>query len=202
MHHIFPFIAIVVLFFNKLVPLNPLHHSQLQDNTMASILRFFKPRSPTIHEDDHVFPLHLLDLPKPMTGFMITTLLFNDQLDPDVLHQSLSRLLSIGNWRKMSCRDEHQFVHLTILLHRNHANLSRNQDTMKRTLLPPSQPPDPLSSSPPTPPYRRPPSPVIPSSPGCQQLKPSQHHTQPPATTKPSFCLLYAPISHEPSPKS
>ncbi|OWT42877.1 hypothetical protein VFPPC_17930 [Pochonia chlamydosporia 170] len=50
---------------------------------MASILRFFRPRLPTIQEDDHVYPLHLLDLPKPMTGFMITTLLFNDQLDPD-----------------------------------------------------------------------------------------------------------------------
>ncbi|KFA81220.1 hypothetical protein S40288_07880 [Stachybotrys chartarum IBT 40288] len=54
---------------------------------------------------DDVYPLHMLDDTKTLRGIVVTwTLRFNDALDADKLHTSLSRLLEIGDWRKLGGR--------------------------------------------------------------------------------------------------
>lgn len=56
-------------------------------------------------ETDDVYPLHMLDDTKTLRGIAVTWVLrFNDVLDPDRLHASLSRLLEIGDWRKVGGR--------------------------------------------------------------------------------------------------
>ncbi|KAK4096587.1 hypothetical protein N658DRAFT_435809 [Parathielavia hyrcaniae] len=56
-------------------------------------------------ESDEVYPLHMLDDTKTLRGIVVTwTLRFNDVLDAEKLHASLSRLLEIGGWRKVGGR--------------------------------------------------------------------------------------------------
>lgn len=56
-------------------------------------------------ETDETYPVHMLDGTKTLRGIVITwTLRFNDVLDADALHDSLSRLLDIGDWRKLGGR--------------------------------------------------------------------------------------------------
>lgn len=57
-----------------------------------------------LFEDDEIYPLHMLDQPRGMGGFMVLSMLFNDQLDPNVLCDSLSKLIAMGDWRKMGGR--------------------------------------------------------------------------------------------------
>lgn len=56
-----------------------------------------------VHERD-VYPVHTLDCMQMYQTFVATTMLFNDVLDADMLHASLSRLLEIGDWRKLGGR--------------------------------------------------------------------------------------------------
>ncbi|KFY15813.1 hypothetical protein V492_01742, partial [Pseudogymnoascus sp. VKM F-4246] len=52
-----------------------------------------------------VYPLFMLDDNKTLHGIVVAwTLRFNDVLDPNLLHSSLSRLLEIGDWRKVGGR--------------------------------------------------------------------------------------------------
>jgi len=61
------------------------------------------PPSPV--QTDDVYPVHMLDDTKTLRGIVVTwTLRFNDVLDADKLHGSLSRLLEIGDWRKVGGR--------------------------------------------------------------------------------------------------
>jgi hypothetical protein len=47
----------------------------------------------------------MLDDTKTLRGIVVTwTLRFNDVLDADSLHASLSKLLEIGDWRKLGGR--------------------------------------------------------------------------------------------------
>ncbi len=47
----------------------------------------------------------MLDDTQALRGIVVTwTLRFNDVLDPEKLHASLSRLLEIGDWRKVGGR--------------------------------------------------------------------------------------------------
>jgi len=56
-------------------------------------------------ETDDVYPLHMLDDTKTLRGIVVTwTLRFDDVLDADKLRDSLSRLLDIGDWRKLGGR--------------------------------------------------------------------------------------------------
>lgn len=56
-------------------------------------------------ETDDIYPVHLLDGSKTLRGIVVTwTLRFNDVLDPNALHDSLSTLLDIGDWRKLGGR--------------------------------------------------------------------------------------------------
>ncbi|KAK0726069.1 hypothetical protein B0H67DRAFT_481573 [Lasiosphaeris hirsuta] len=56
-------------------------------------------------ETDDIYPLHMLDDTKTLRGIVVTwTLRFNDVLDADKLHNSLSALLEIGDWRKLGGR--------------------------------------------------------------------------------------------------
>ncbi|CAG7559027.1 unnamed protein product [Fusarium equiseti] len=56
-------------------------------------------------EMDDVYPLHMLDDTETLRGTVITwTLRFDDVLDADKLHDSLSRLLDVGDWRKLGGR--------------------------------------------------------------------------------------------------
>ena len=56
-------------------------------------------------ESDDTFPVHMLDDTKTLRGIVVTwTLRFNDVLDADKLHASLSKLLEIGDWRKVGGR--------------------------------------------------------------------------------------------------
>jgi hypothetical protein len=59
----------------------------------------------TVYEDDDIYPVHMLDNTKTLKNIVVTwTLRFNDVLDADKLHLSLSRLLEIGDWRKVGGR--------------------------------------------------------------------------------------------------
>lgn len=56
-------------------------------------------------ESDEVYPVHMLDDTKTLRSAIVSwTLRFNDVLDADKLHTSLSRLLEIGDWRKVGGR--------------------------------------------------------------------------------------------------
>lgn len=62
-------------------------------------------RLPAPIENDDVYPVHMLDDTKTLRGLIVTwTLRFNDVLDADKLHTSLSRLLELGDWRKVGGR--------------------------------------------------------------------------------------------------
>ncbi|KAG4271291.1 BCL5p [Fusarium proliferatum] len=61
------------------------------------------PRLPA--ETDAIYPLHMLDDIKTIRVTICTwTLRFNDVLDADKLHASLSSLLEMGDWRKIGGR--------------------------------------------------------------------------------------------------
>jgi hypothetical protein len=54
---------------------------------------------------DRVYPTHMLDDTPTLRGIVLTwTMCFNDVLDPDKLYAALSRLLEIGDWRKLGGR--------------------------------------------------------------------------------------------------
>lgn len=56
-------------------------------------------------DDDHVYPLHVLDDTKMHREiFLNWILVFDDVLDPGKLHRSLARLLELGDWRKIGGR--------------------------------------------------------------------------------------------------
>lgn len=74
---------------------------------MASLWRLLRGSSapPPVVETDDIYPVHMLDDTKTLRGIVVTwTLHFNDVLDADKLHDSLSRLLDIGEWRKVGGR--------------------------------------------------------------------------------------------------
>lgn len=54
--------------------------------------------------DDHVYPVHVLDGAKYQQCILTLFLRFNDILDPDKISQSLTRLLEIGDWKKLAGR--------------------------------------------------------------------------------------------------
>ena len=56
----------------------------------------------SITED--IYPVHALDDTKTFRMFINWTMCFNDVLDPEKLHNSLSRVLNIGDWRKLGGR--------------------------------------------------------------------------------------------------
>lgn len=66
-------------------------------------LRVSPARSPPpLVESDDVYPVHMLDDTKTLRSIVVTwTLRFNDVLDAEMLYASLSRLLEIGDWRKV-----------------------------------------------------------------------------------------------------
>lgn len=54
---------------------------------------------------DVVYPLHMLDDTKGCRAYFLAwTLRFNDVLDAHQLHESLSKLLEIGDWKKVGGR--------------------------------------------------------------------------------------------------
>lgn len=60
---------------------------------------------PPPEETDDVYPVHMLDDTKTLRDIVVTwTLRFNDVMDPDKLHASLSKLLEIGDWKKVGGR--------------------------------------------------------------------------------------------------
>jgi hypothetical protein len=76
---------------------------------MAALRRLFRAspaRSPPPPVDsDDVYPVHMLDDTKTLRDIVVTwTLRFNDVLDANNLYASLSRLLEIGDWRKVGGR--------------------------------------------------------------------------------------------------
>jgi hypothetical protein len=58
---------------------------------------------PSISGSDF-YPVHALDRMKDYQTFVATVMLFNDVLDANMLNASLSRLLEIGDWRKLGGR--------------------------------------------------------------------------------------------------
>lgn len=54
---------------------------------------------------DAIYPLHMLDDTRGCREYFLAwTFRFNDVLDADQLHNSLVRLLEIGDWRKLGGR--------------------------------------------------------------------------------------------------
>ncbi|OAL55144.1 hypothetical protein IQ07DRAFT_607592 [Pyrenochaeta sp. DS3sAY3a] len=75
--------------------------------SVASNLLATKPRAAgkSVFADDDVYPVHALDDTKTFRNTLITwTICFNDQLDAERLRSSLSRLLELGDWRKIGGR--------------------------------------------------------------------------------------------------
>lgn len=76
---------------------------------MDAIQRLFganpqRGQLPKVDSDD-VYPASLLDDTQLFRDMILTwTFCFNDVLDPDKLHSSLTRLLEIGDWRKLGGR--------------------------------------------------------------------------------------------------
>ncbi|KAJ4328444.1 hypothetical protein N0V84_001128 [Fusarium piperis] len=76
---------------------------------MDAIQRLFgvnpqRGQLPKVDSDD-VYPTFLLDDTRLFRDLILTwTFCFNDVLDPDKLHSSLTRLLEIGDWRKFGGR--------------------------------------------------------------------------------------------------
>lgn len=61
--------------------------------------------APLAVETDDVYPVHMLDDTNTLRGIVVTwTLRFNDVLNADALSTSLSKLLEIGDWRKVGGR--------------------------------------------------------------------------------------------------
>jgi hypothetical protein len=55
--------------------------------------------------DDEVYPVHLFDDPGRLEVLVTSwTLRFNDVLDKDKIHESLAKLLEVGDWRKVGGR--------------------------------------------------------------------------------------------------
>jgi hypothetical protein len=77
---------------------------------MAALLRLItgspgEKTIPTTHDDDVVYPLHMLDDTPSLRNIVVAwTLRFDDVLDVEKLHESLSRLLEIGEWRMLGGR--------------------------------------------------------------------------------------------------
>ncbi|KAI2476242.1 hypothetical protein Ptr902_12318 [Pyrenophora tritici-repentis] len=76
---------------------------------MAFFTRFLgktiKDDTPYLYENDIVYPVHALDDTKTFRGALLTwSICFNDVLDADKLQQSLTKLLSIGDWKKIGGR--------------------------------------------------------------------------------------------------
>ena len=63
-----------------------------------------RPITPADPTDDVILGFTLDDTPTNRAIPLAWTLKFDDVLDADMLHDSLSRLLSIGNWRKLGGR--------------------------------------------------------------------------------------------------
>ncbi|KAF2183729.1 hypothetical protein K469DRAFT_540913, partial [Zopfia rhizophila CBS 207.26] len=59
-------------------------------------------KSPAAGESDDIYPLHMLDDTKTYRDIVVTwTLRFNDVLGADNLYTSLSKLLEMGDWKKL-----------------------------------------------------------------------------------------------------
>lgn len=54
--------------------------------------------------EDDVYPLHALDDIKSNRVFLSWIMRFNDVLDAKILYDALSRLLEIGDWKKLGGR--------------------------------------------------------------------------------------------------
>ena len=75
--------------------------------SVASDLLGTKPKAvrKSVFADDDVYPVHTLDDTKTFRNTLITwTIFFNDQLDVEQLKSSLSRLLGLGDWKKIGGR--------------------------------------------------------------------------------------------------
>lgn len=53
---------------------------------------------------EDIYPLHVLDDTKLYRFFVSRLMHFNDVLDTEKLHNALSKLLGIGDWRKLGGR--------------------------------------------------------------------------------------------------
>lgn len=58
--------------------------------------------------DDDVYPLHVFDDIKSRRIFVARVMRFNDVLSAEMLVASLSRLLEIGDWRKLGGRQHYK----------------------------------------------------------------------------------------------
>lgn len=63
-----------------------------------------KQHEPSNASEGDTYPLHCLDGLKVNYKFVSWTMRFNDVLDVEKLHNALSRLLEIGDWRKLGGR--------------------------------------------------------------------------------------------------
>jgi hypothetical protein len=70
---------------------------------LSTVQESHKPKP--VKEEDEVFPVHTLDNAGSLRALILTwTMLFNDVLDKEKVHESLAELLNIGDWRKAGGR--------------------------------------------------------------------------------------------------
>jgi len=85
-------------------------YGSFKNHIMAAFLRRItgSPANkilPPVHDDDVVYPMHMLDDSKTLRNIIVAwTLRFDDVLDFEKLYGSLSRLLEIGDWRMIGGR--------------------------------------------------------------------------------------------------
>lgn len=71
----------------------------MDSEKMEEKLPYIVDETPYVPDD--VYPLHTLDFNPNYVDWVMR---FNDLLDADMLKKSLSRLLEIGDWRKLGGR--------------------------------------------------------------------------------------------------
>lgn len=72
---------------------------------LKAIFGYGKPQRPARVPTDEILPVHDFDARPQVRDIIIGwTLRFDDVLDADKLNVALSRLLEIGNWRKLGGR--------------------------------------------------------------------------------------------------
>ena len=76
----------------------------LDTEALRGRIRMSKQTPPSSVQEDDTYPVHTLDDIKANRKFVSWTMLFNDVLDAEKLHNALSKLLEIGDWRKLGGR--------------------------------------------------------------------------------------------------
>lgn len=72
----------------------------------SGIKKASKRKKALLPDDPNVYPMHTLDSMKGYETFVAAVMHFNNVLDAEMLNTFLSKLLEIGDWKKLGGRLE------------------------------------------------------------------------------------------------